>query len=124
MLSDIISDESNRNIVKYYLDENVFGYYDYGLLFGFIDNNGTIDINSKDVGDVYGRTLIVTKINRDQNLIFDDYCSLKYPVNNVEGYYSHETNTINGDTDVVNEYTFDDKLVELYSIMYLRKGKR
>lgn len=116
MLSDIISDESNRNIVKYYLDENVFGYYDYGLLFGFIDNNGTIDINSKDVGDVYGRTLIVTKINRDQNLIFDDYCSLKYPVNNVEGYYSHETNTINGDTDVVNEYTFETvgKISKIY----------
>ena len=116
MLSDIISDESNRNIVKYYLDENVFGYYDYGLLFGFIDNNGTIDINSKDVGDVYGRTLIVTKINRDQNLIFDDYCSLKYPVNNVEGYYSHETNTINGDTDVVNEYTFEavGKISKIY----------
>lgn len=107
MLSDIISDESNRNIVKYYLDENVFGYYDYGLLFGFIDNNGTIDINSKDVGDVYGRTLIVTKINRDTSLIFDDYCSLEYPVNNVEGYYNHETNTINGDTEVVNEYSFE-----------------
>lgn len=108
MLSDIISDESNRNIVKYYLDENVFGYYDYGLLFGFIDNNGTIDINSKDVGDVYGRTLIVTKINRDPSLIFDDYCSLEYPVNNVEGYYNYETNTINGDTEVVNEYIFED----------------
>ena len=108
MLSDIISDENNRNIVKYYLDENVFGYYDYGLLFGFIDNNGTIDINSKDVGDVYGRTLIVTKINRDPSLIFDDYCSLEYPVNNVEGYYNYETNTINGDTEVVNEYIFED----------------
>lgn len=108
MISDIISDEINRNIVKYYLDENVFRYYDYGLLFGFIDNNGTIDINSSYVGDVYGRTLIVTKINRDTNTLIDDYCILENPVNVVEGYYDYETNTINGDTEVVNEYLLGD----------------
>ena len=108
MISDIISDESNRNLVKYYLDENVFGYYDYALLFGFIDNNGTIDINSQDVGDVYGRTLLVTKINRDPSLVLDDYCALENNVENVEGYYDYETNTINGDTEVINEYTFSN----------------
>lgn len=106
MTAEILSDENNRNIVKYYLDENVSEYYDYGLLFGFIDKNGTIDINSQDVGDVYGRTLIVTKINREQSMIVDDYCSLENEVNNVEGYYDHITNTINGDTEVVNEYSF------------------
>lgn len=106
MTAEILSDENNRNIVKYYLDENVSEYYDYGLLFGFIDKNGTIDINSQDVGDVYGRTLIVTKINREQSMIVDDYCSLENAVNNVEGYYDYITNTINGDTEVVNEYSF------------------
>ena len=108
MIADMVSDESNHNIVKYYLDENVFGYYDYALLFGFIDNNGTIDINSQDVGDVYGRTLIVTKINRDTSIILDDYCALENTVNNIEGYYDSDTNTINGDTEVINEYSFEN----------------
>lgn len=108
MISDIISDDSNRNIVKYYLDDNVYGYYDYGLLFGFIDNNGTIDINSSDVGDVYGRTLLVTKINKELSLDAADYCLLQNPVNTLEGYYDHDTNTINGDMEVVNEYTLED----------------
>ena len=106
MVADMVSDENNHNIVKYYLDENVFGYYDYALLFGFIDNNGTIDINSQDIGDVYGRTLIVTKINRDTSIILDDYCALERAVNNIEGYYDSDTNTINGDTEVINEYNF------------------
>lgn len=114
MISDILSDENNRNLVKYYLDENVFGYYDYGLLFGFIDDNGTIDVRSSDVGDVYGRTLIVTKINREQSFIVDDYCSLENQVNNVEGYYDYETNTINGDTEVVNEYHLNDNISKIY----------
>lgn len=108
MISDIISDDSNLNIVKYYLDDNVYGYYDYGLLFGFIDNNGTIDINSSDVGDVYGRTLLVTKINKEVSLDIADYCLLENPVNIFEGYYDHDTNTINGDMEVVNEYTLED----------------
>lgn len=108
MISDIISDDSNRNIIKYYLDENVFGYYDYGLLFGFIDNNGTIDINSSDVGDVYGRTLLVTKINRAANLDASDYCLIENPVNSIEGYYDYDTNTINGDMEVVNEYSLEE----------------
>lgn len=108
MLSDIISDDSNRNIIKYYLDDNVFGYYDYGLLFGFIDNNGTIDINSSDVGDVYGRTLLVTKINKEASLDIVDYCLLENPVNTIEGYYDYDTNTINGDMEVVNEYSLED----------------
>lgn len=108
MLSDIISDDNNRNIIKYYLDDNVFGYYDYGLLFGFIDNNGTIDINSVDVGDVYGRTLLVTKINKETSLDIADYCLLENPVNTVEGYYDYDTNTINGDMEVVNEYSLED----------------
>ena len=110
MISDILSDENNRNIIKYYLDENVFGYYDYGLLFGFIDNNGTIDINSKDVGDVYGRTLIVTKINRDTNMGIglDDYCLLDNSVNTLNGYYDYDTNAINGGEEVINEYSLDN----------------
>ena len=108
MISDIISDDSNRNIIKYYLDDNVLGYYDYGLLFGFIDNNGTIDINSSDVGDVYGRTLLVTKINKEVSLDIVDYCLLENQVNNVEGYYDYDTNTINGDMEVVNDYSLEE----------------
>ena len=108
MISDIISDDSNRNIIKYYLDDNVLGYYDYGLLFGFIDNNGTIDINSGDVGDVYGRTLLVTKINKEASLDIVDSCLLENNVNTVEGYYDYDTNTINGDMEVVNEYSLEE----------------
>ncbi len=107
MLSDMISEDINKNIIKYYLDENVSGYYDYGLLLGFIDNNGTMDINSTDVGDVYGRTLLVTKINKDLEFEMEDICSLENNVNNIDGYYDYETNTISGDVDVINEYTFN-----------------
>ena len=108
MISDIISDDSNRNIIKYYLDDSILGYYDYGLLFGFIDNNGTIDINSSDVGDVYGRTLLVTKINKEVSLDVADYCLLENAVNTIEGYYDNDTNTINGDMEVVNEYSLEE----------------
>ena len=108
MISDIISDDSNRNIIKYYLDDSILGYYDYGLLFGFIDNNGTIDINSSDVGDVYGRTLLVTKINKEVSLDIADYCLLENAVNTIEGYYDYDTNTINGDMEVVNEYSLEE----------------
>lgn len=116
MTADILARDVNKNIVQYYLDENVFGYYDYGLLIGFIDNNGTIDINSGDVGDVYGRTLIVTKMNSENDEDSIDICALSHEVNNVEGYYDYVTNTIGGDVDVVNEYSFDSqyKLTNLY----------
>ena len=110
MLADIIANETNRNIVKYYLDENVLGYYDYGLLFGFIDDNLTIDINSSDVGEVYGRTLIVTKVNNDYMIMTDnsdDYCSLKNEVNTIEGNYDAINNTTDGNTILINEYSFD-----------------
>lgn len=113
MLSEIIADTNNKNIVKYYLDEHVMGYYDYGLLFGFIDDNLTIDINSSDVGEVYGRTLIVTKVNNNYMVLtdnVDDCCSLENEVNTIEGGYDKFTNTTDGNSVIVNEYTFDDKL--------------
>lgn len=113
MLSEILADANNKNIVKYYLDEHVIGYYDYGLLFGFIDDNLTIDINSSDVGEVYGRTLIVTKVNNNYMTLNDnveDYCSLEYDVNTIEGNYDKFTNTTDGNSTIVNEYSFDDKL--------------
>ncbi len=112
MLADIISTDANHNIVKYYLDENIKGFYDDGVLFGFIDNNGTIDINSKDVGDVYGRTMIVTRINDDKTIGIADYSSLQNEVSNLEGYYEVDTNTIRGDEEVTNIYRFSkDALV-------------
>lgn len=112
MLADIIATDANHNIVKYYLDENIKGFYDYGVLFGFIDNNGTIDINSKDVGDVYGRTMIVTRINDDKMIGIADYSSLQNEVSNLEGYYEVDTNTIRGDEEVTNIYRFSkDALV-------------
>lgn len=113
MLADIISDANNRNIVKYYLDENVMGYYDYGLLFGFIDNNLSIDINSSDVGEVYGRTLIVTKVDNnyvDLSNNSDDYCSMGKKVENLEGNYDYISNTTDGNSVVINEYSFDQDL--------------
>ena len=116
MLSDILSDDINRNILKYYLDDNVFGYYDYGLLFGFIDNNMTIDIKSNDIGDVYGKTLIVTKINNISNNEYLDVCTLKNNINTIDGYYDMETNTINGDVEVINEYSLGsfDSILKIY----------
>ncbi len=113
MLADIISDANNRNIVKYYLDENLMGYYDYGLLFGFIDNNLSIDINSSDVGEVYGRTLIVTKIDNDFIDLSNnakDYCSLENEVYSLEGNYDYISNTTDGNSIVINEYAFDSSL--------------
>ena len=113
MLADIIADKNNRNIVKYYLDENVLGYYDYGLLFGFIDDNLTIDINSSDVGEVYGRTLIVTKVNNNYMLMTDntdDFCSLQNEVNTIEGNYDAINNTTDGNAMLINEYSFDKNL--------------
>lgn len=110
MLADIIADENSRNIVKYYLDENVLGYYDYGLLFGFIDDNLTIDINSSDVGEVYGRTLIVTKVDNDYMIMNDnseDYSSLENEVNTIEGNYDILNNTTDGNSVLINEYSFD-----------------
>ena len=113
MLADILSDENNRNIVKYYLDENVMGYYDYGLLFGFIDNNLSIDINSSDVGEVYGRTLIVTKVKNnylDVSNSAEDYCSMENKVETIEGNYDYMSNTTDGNSVIINEYSFDKSL--------------
>ena len=112
MLSEILTNDNNRNVVKYYLDENLLGYFEYGLLFGFIDANKTLDIGSSDIGDVYGRTLIVTKVNmssgfQTNNNYNGDYCSLKNSVNNLSGYYDQYTNTIDGSEEIINEYSFD-----------------
>ena len=110
-MAETLSNNFNKNIIKYYLDENLTGYYDYGLLFGFIDNNGTIDINSSDIGDIYGNTLLVTKIYN--NAIYDstDVCSLAKNVTNMQGRYYLKTNSIDGDVEVVNEYSFDSNNV-------------
>lgn len=113
MLADIISDDNDRNIVKYYLDENLMGYYDYGLLFGFIDDNLSIDINSSDVGEVYGKTLIVTKVDNNYVDLTDstkDYCSMENKVNTIEGNYDYMSNTTDGNSTVINEYSFDPNL--------------
>ena len=111
MLADILANEIDHNIIKYYLDENVSGYFNYGLLFAFIDDNGTIDLKSSNVGDVYGRTLIVTKVFDDKMTGIADYCTLQNDVVNVEGNYEALNNTIRGDEDIVNEYSFDTNLL-------------
>lgn len=107
MLADILSSPINRDILKYYLDENINGYFNYALLFGFIDNNGTIDISSDSVGNIYGRTLIVTKINDNKMAGISDLCSLQNLVENVDGYYNESNNSIRGDEAVTNNYKFD-----------------
>ena len=107
MLADILATPVNHEILKYYLDGNVNGYFDYALLFGFIDDNGTMDISSNSVGNVFGRTLIVTKVNDSKEMGISDMCSLQNNVENIEGYYDDTTNSIRGDEAVVNSYQFD-----------------
>ncbi len=107
MLADILSNDSNKDIIKYYLDQNIHGYFDYALFLGFIDNNGTIDINSSSVGDVRGKTLLVTKVSDDMTMGIKDLCSLQNDVENVNGYYDEINNSIKGDEAVVNTYRFD-----------------
>ena len=116
MVSEIVASGVDNNVVNYYLDDNVLGYYNYGLLVGFIDNNGTIDINSSDIGDVYGKTLLVTKIDEITNLDNVDICSLKNPVENISGYYDNMNNSVSGESEVINKYKFDDEyeISELY----------
>lgn len=107
MLADMIGGDTNFDIIKYYLDTNVKNYFNDGILFGFIDNNGTIDINSNDVSDVRGKTLIVKRIDADDMIFFEDVCSLENDVETTNGNYEIETNSTNGDTEVINTYTFD-----------------
>lgn len=107
MLADILSATENHDILKYYLDENVKGYYDYALLFGFIDDNGTMDIRSSSVGNVFGRTLLVTKINDSKETGISDLCAMQNEVENIDGYYDATLNSIRGDEPVVNVYRFD-----------------
>lgn len=116
MLADILADESNHNIVKYYLDENVNGYFDNAILLGFVDNNSTIDIVSNSVGDVYGKTLLAIRINDSKVKGIYDLSSLENDVENIEGFYDSNNNSIRGDEAVINTYCFDkDALIsQLY----------
>ena len=107
MLADILADDSNHNIVKYYLDENVNGYFDYAILIGFIDINNTIDISSNSVGDIYGKTLLAMKINDSKIKGIYDLSSLESDVENSEGFYDSINNSIRGDEIVINTYCFD-----------------
>lgn len=117
MISEILGSGNNQSVIKYYLDENLYEYYDYAMLFGFIDENGTIDINSTDVGDVYGKTLIIRRIDNDRRDNLYDLCSLSAEVENLNGYYDYANNAINGDLEVVNEYQFEKNY--LISKIYL-----
>ena len=107
MLADILADESNHNIVKYYLDENVNGYFDNAILLGFIDNNSTIDIISNSAGDIYGKTLLAIRINDSKVKGIYDLSSLENDVESVEGFYDNINNSVRGDETVINTYCFD-----------------
>lgn len=107
VLSEIIGGTDN-SIVKYYLDENISSYFDEGYFLCFIDNNGTIDIKSSDVGNVYGKTLLVKKFKLDNDSVLDDICVLSIAPRNVYGNYDYETNSIYGDTDVILEYNIGE----------------
>lgn len=103
VLSEIIGGADN-NIVKYYFDDKLKGTFDEGYFLGFIDNNGTINIKSSDVGNIYGKTLLVKKFKLDDEPIFNDICVISNIPRNVYGNYDYETNSIFGDTDVILEY--------------------
>lgn len=108
MLADMLADTSNHNILKYYLDENVKGNYDYALFFGFIDTNATLDIKSNDVGNIYGKTLIVLKINDSKVAGINDLSGLNNSIENIQGFYNVDNNSIRGDEQVINKYHFDE----------------
>lgn len=109
LTANFLANSQYNRIIRYYLDENVYGYFDYALLIGFIEKNETIDLETNDISDIYGRTMIVKKISLNESKK-TDYCSIANEVINISGYYDHNANTITGESEVINEYTFNKNI--------------
>lgn len=111
MCSELMCYYPNTKIVEYYLNNNIKQYYDNSYLFCFIDESLTMDINSKDVKDKFGKTLIIIKQeikNNQENLV--DLCTYSNKINTLRGDYNISNNSITGEYEVVNEYEIDNDI--------------
>lgn len=111
MQSELMCYYPRTKLVKYYLDNNVHQLLKRAKLVCFIDGNDTLNIESNDIQNIEGNTMLVKNIDVAYNqgeLI--DVCSLDYNVDNIKGKYYDMNNSIDGNQDVINEYYFDDKL--------------
>ena len=111
MCSELMCYYPNTKIVEYYLNNNIKQYYDNSYLFCFIDESLTMDINSKDIKDKFGKTLIIIKQeikNNQENLV--DLCTYSNKINTLRGDYNISNNSITGEYEVVNEYEIDNDI--------------
>ena len=110
MQSELMCYYPKTKLVKYYLDNNVHQLLKNAKFFGFIDGNETLNLNTHNIKNVDGNTLLIKNIdvvyNKD-NLY--DICSLDYSITNTRGKFYDLNNSIDGNQDVINEYKFDSK---------------
>ena len=108
MQSELMCYYPRTKLIKYYFDNYVFQLLKNAKFFGFIDGNKTLDINSSNIENIDGNTLIVKNIKT----VYDkenktDLCSLDYNLINNRGKYYENNNSIDGNQDVENVYHFD-----------------
>lgn len=117
MQADLTCYYPNTKVVKYYLDNNIPEYYENAKFLGFIESNSTIKLYSYDVEDIYGRTLIVKnfEVERNEGNRYD-ITVMKNKIENIYGIYDKNNNSIEGNTEVINRYVFDDnyKIEKIY----------
>lgn len=111
MISELMCYYPRTKLARYYLDNNIHQYYDGAKFVGFIDDRSAIDYNSLDVKKESGETMLVKNVSykRSGNKKYD-VSSLKHSVSNIYGQYDIITNTIDGNSEVINDYTFDQNL--------------
>lgn len=108
MQSELMCYYPKTKLVKYYLDNNVHQLLKRAKFFAFIEGNETINLYSNEIKKIEGNTMLIKNIDVEysrDNLY--DICSLDYDVNNLRGKYYNLNNSIDGNQDVINQYTFD-----------------
>ena len=110
MCSELMCYFPNTKLIEYYLNNNIKQYFDSVYLFCFIDESQTMDINSNNIKDKNGKTLIIknSSIN-NKNENYEDLCVFSHRVNNILGNYNESNNSISGDSEVINEYEISNK---------------
>ena len=108
MQADLMCYYPNTNIVKYYLD-SLNSDSQVAKLVGFIDENDTINLYSYDVSGIFGNTMLVKNFNVNFNDEgYTDIAINKNQISNMSGIYNSQNNSINGDMEVINKYTFSN----------------